>query len=829
MKHPAAAWAVTAIALLAVALAAGLEGATETRFGAVALVVGGVAGVVALAAGELPAPGPLARRAMWVLASVLILQAVPMPSAVRAVLSPGVTERLDVLAGTPTVTVDSWLTALSRFDVALLLGEPATLDFDPLQGSVAEGLRPLWLSPSAGAWQVGTWAAYALLVVAGWRVGRDSPTLRVFLLGFVGIAVFEALFGLANRNGNSTGIGTKIAYLGSSTGTFINRGHYAAFLVLGIGCLWGLAAALFPLLPEEVRRHRERKRRSSQPPGLLEASGDKVPRLILITFVTALCLVAVVASNSRGALVSFVLAGLAVGGWVWWRREDNVHIGLGVGAPLAGLVLSTLALGPRGAFSRFAAIGTNDVSLTSRVDLWRASISAFLDAPVLGAGAGSWSLAFAPHELGPHLYDVSHAHNEALELLVELGAVGFVALLVLVGSFLRAVARRIDVVEPDFHTAAGIGSLVALTAIALQSTLDFPSRTPGVGVAFALFTGIVLACFDATQLTRRRWPLLALAAVALITLVPAGIADHRQGGSRLVRRSEAAPAALLARGDTPEAARAIAADACARADWEAFDAWQHAACAIAASRAAAATGDAEQAFTADLAAVRALRLRPRDPRLQLQIAQAWMRLGEPTLLGNAFAERATTLLTSCVGLDGWRAESAFELARKLPEGAVDRLGAAASDEAVSRSRTLYQYGIVLDERGRKPEALAALTEAAHLDPKYGPPAFRAGLVARQQGDQAAARAWFEGFLAARDRPTGMEGWSLLYLDQPDAAEVRFRRAVADNPANRWAIEGLAAVAAAREDTAAECEAWRRVLTLTPDHPQASARLAAIGC
>lgn len=137
-------------------------------------------------------------------------------------------------------------------------------------------------------------------MVAGWRIGRDTPTLRIFLLGIVTFAVFEALFGLANRNGPSTGIGTKVAYLGSATGTFINRGHFGAFLVLAIGALWGLAASLFPLLPEEVRRHRARKRRSSQPPGVLEASGDKVPRLVLIAFVSALCVVGIVASNSRG-------------------------------------------------------------------------------------------------------------------------------------------------------------------------------------------------------------------------------------------------------------------------------------------------------------------------------------------------------------------------------------------------------------------------------------------------------------------------------------------------------------------------------------------------
>jgi O-antigen ligase/tetratricopeptide (TPR) repeat protein len=828
MKGDRRAWAVTGAALLAVVLAAGLEGGTEHRFGAVGMLVGCVAGALALS-GPLPGFSRAAGAAALVLAGVVAFQAVPIPAGLRALIAPAQTVELHALAGAVPTDTTAWLTAASRFDLAVLLGESPAYDLDLLGAARDDHWRPLALTPAGQQWQVGMWASYVLLALAGWRIARHETTLRAFILGFVLVAVGEALFGFANRNGPSTGIGTKFAYLGSATGTFINRGHFAAFLNLAIGGLWGLAAAMFPLLPEEVRRHQARKRRSSQPPGLLEASGDKVPRLILITFVAALLFVAVVASNARGPLVGFVLAGLGVGAWAWRRRGETVHLGLGLGAPAAGLVLAIAALGLRGALGRFQSLGTGDVSYTFRVEIWRAALAAWGDSPLLGAGAGAWNAAFGPHERTPHLYEVSHAHSEPIELLVELGVVGLAAILVLGAAFLRGVYRRGDVVEVDFRTSVAFGALVGVLAVVLQSIADFPLRTPGLGVPFAIFVGIVVSALDIAPPGRARWPGWIVLGVAVATLAPAGIDDHTRGGTRAERRSESAPANLLPRATSAADAAAIRDDACGAAAREVFDAWQHLACGIAASRVAAARGSADDALQAEIAVTRALRLHPRDPRLQVQVAQVWIRLGPPTLLKHGFGERVTRLLMETVRLDGWRAEDAFTLARKLPEEAVDRIGGAASDEPVSRARTLYQYGVVLDERGRRDDARAAVEEAALADPQYGPPAFRAGVLARQADDREAARRWFGAFLAARDRPTAMEGWSLFFLDEPDAAEVRFRRALAQNDQNRWAWEGIAAVEAHRNDRDDECAAWRRVLAITPDHPQALKRVAELEC
>ncbi|MBM4369560.1 MAG: O-antigen ligase family protein, partial [Deltaproteobacteria bacterium] len=558
---------IAVLALGAVGVAAGLEGGYEPRMGAVAYALLGLAAAWTIARGEVPALSRPVQLAIGLLAGVILVQVLPLPAALRGLLAPGLAERLDWAAGLPPVPRAEWLAALARFDLDVLLGTAGTYDFDPLAGARDEAWRPLALSFPEWAWRAGQWAAAASAVVVGWRLSRSRPALLLFLLGLLGLALFEAFFGFANRNGPSTGIGKKVSYLGYATGTFINRGHFAAFLVMGIGAAWSLAASIFPLLPEEVRRHARRKRRSSQPPGVMEASGDKLPRLSLLAFAVGLLSVAMLAAASRGPIVSLVLAGLALGAWTRWRRDDGVHLGIGLGVPVAGLLLAALTAGPFGAVRRFLALGS-DESLSSRVLSWRASVDAWLESPILGSGAGSWTQAVSPHERAAHLYDLMHAHSEPVELLVELGVVGLAAVAALLGLAMRAIAQRLDVVEHDLRSATAVGLGVALLAVAMQSLGDFPLRTPGVLVPAAVLAGVVLGALDIGKPGGRRWPIAGLVAVATLATVATGVVDARSPGTRAERISDMAPVLLL-EGADPEAS------ACAAASREPSRAWAH--------------------------------------------------------------------------------------------------------------------------------------------------------------------------------------------------------------------------------------------------------------
>ncbi|MFZ5476753.1 MAG: O-antigen ligase family protein, partial [Myxococcota bacterium] len=520
------------------------------------------------------------------------------------------------------------------------------------------------------------------------------------------------------------------------------------------------------------------------------------------------------------------------------RREERWHLGLGLGLPVAGLALASLAFGLRGAVGRFAGLlHGGDVSVTSRAQVWRESFDAFLDAPIFGHGLGSFRLVWAVHERGSHLYDFDHAHSEPVEILVELGAVGALAVAVALAAWLRGLALDADVAPQGARTAIGAGLAVGVLAVALQSLGDFPLRIPGVALLFALTAGVARGALrppeDVKASRVAAAPVAIAGAGALLLGALAALADAPFDGTRKERIGEVHRVWFAGESvRTLSRARAWRVQAEAAAAESPLDPWAHAA--VARASALVAAGEwkldggtpEEDAWRADRAAARALALRPRSPRLEIALAGAFTALARTSPTPDAWRERAVRLLSDAVARDAWRAQDALAVAGGLAEADLARIAGASTAEGRPRARVRYEYGQVLAKRGRKAEALAAHREAAAADPTFGPPAFQAGVLLRGVDDEEAAR-MLRHFLQTRDRPLAMEGWALLMLDEVDNAEARFRRAVQEAPANRWAWEGVAEVARRRGDARREMEAWQRILAIAPDDAQVRARIASI--
>lgn len=132
-------------------------------------------------------------------------------------------------------------------------------------------------------------------------------------------------------------------------------------------------------------------------------------------FVPVTALATVVASSSRGGLVG--TAALAA----WWIARSKHRVRAFLAVVLIGSV--TWAVVPPEFKARFAEAGEDSDSVT-RIDRWKAGIEVANQYPVLGIGYNNWGSYF-----GGWL-----SHNIFIEALTELGYIGLLSFLSLIGA-----------------------------------------------------------------------------------------------------------------------------------------------------------------------------------------------------------------------------------------------------------------------------------------------------------------------------------------------------------------------------------------------------------
>jgi O-antigen ligase len=220
-----------------------------------------------------------------------------------------------------------------------------------------------------------------------------------------------------------------------------------------------------------------------------------------------LALPALYLSYSRASIVAVVLGAIV---WLAFLRPRTAVL-IAVTVAVASLALAPAALKERFDPER----GQNDLS--ERVDLWKAAGEIYADHPLLGVGPNNFPDAYA--ELPPrpgfspyHRLQLEdkpvpppHAHNLYLNVLAEEGAVGAIALLLLLIAAISVVYRGCHVRDP-----AG--------------------RWICIGIGVGLMTLLANSFVNATLFTEPALPLFALLGVAAV-LVGLDTANDRVGSA----------------------------------------------------------------------------------------------------------------------------------------------------------------------------------------------------------------------------------------------------------------------------------------------------------
>jgi O-antigen ligase len=191
-------------------------------------------------------------------------------------------------------------------------------------------------------------------------------------------------------------------------------------------------------------------------------------------------------SGSRGGMLA-VFVELVVFTAVLMRRKKRIRIAIGVGA-FAVVLISLLAwLGGKELTTRVASISTetrSEISGGMRLSIDRDALRMFRQKPLLGWGLGSFPVVYPEFRSFYTNFFVNEAHNDYLQLLSEMGLLGFGVMLWFLVLVYRRALRKIGNWESDVSSAVTLACTLGLTGILVHSFVDFNLQVPANAALF---------------------------------------------------------------------------------------------------------------------------------------------------------------------------------------------------------------------------------------------------------------------------------------------------------------------------------------------------------
>jgi O-antigen ligase len=322
---------------------------------------------------------------------------------------------------------------------------------------LASGRTTYRAETSSAALLYGAYGLLCFLAVQCVRRTSQLEALGAVLTGYgFAIAVFGLIQGIASNG--------KIYWLrplpsgGWIYGPYINHNHYA-----------GLMEMLTPI-----------------PLVICSVDGVRRRRKTLAVLAAAVMASTIFLSGSRGGMVAFA-AQLALLATLLITRRKNWRATFAVGTFLIIALGLLVWLGGGELTDRLFSFhsGTRaELSGGTRLTIDRDALKMFAQKPVSGWGLGVFPEAYPQFSTLATNLQVGMAHDDYLQLLVEMGALGFAAALWFLVALFRSAIRKLKRWPLDTNTAATLAAVLGVTGILVHSFVDFNLQIPANAALF---------------------------------------------------------------------------------------------------------------------------------------------------------------------------------------------------------------------------------------------------------------------------------------------------------------------------------------------------------
>jgi O-antigen ligase len=373
----------------------------------------------------------------------------------------------------------------------ILLGLIQLIPFKstPASGLLDRATRTLSLDPYSTRLVIIQVASLFIYFVAVLIFTDTSRRQRALVRTIIVFGFFLAMFGLMQ---SFTSDGTRVYWFRQLTqstafGPFINRHHFAGYMELTIGL----------------------------PLGLLFSGGLEGSKRPMYLFVALLMGVALIATNSRGGMISLgaeilflaVIAGPGLRRKVNQSRAERARSAL-FRALLAVVLLVALIggsvfFGGAASFTRLLGTANSADPTTGRSHFWGVAVEVIKTYPIFGTGLGSFGVMYTRYDSWNGFYRVEQVHNDYLQALSDGGiAGGILGLAFILILFRGGLVRRET--EDRFRRGVVTGALTGCFAVLVHSFFDFTLHTTSNALLFLILAALATLDSRVNQGQRRR-------------------------------------------------------------------------------------------------------------------------------------------------------------------------------------------------------------------------------------------------------------------------------------------------------------------------------------
>lgn len=305
---------------------------------------------------------------------------------------------------------------------------------------------------------------------------RSRTKILILIIPIILLTVIEGLIGIYQSI-----VIYGISHSQGAHGTFVNRNHYAGFMELGtpltIGLILSFASNIYISNKNIIK-------------SILNS--DELFKQLILIFFLPLLLIAILISKSRMGIMSlfislgFLYINLAQTGY---KLKDAKWM---ITLVVLFFIFLSLYVGIGPVLNRFLNIGYDH-----RFYLWKDCLNIIRDFPLLGSGLGTFKYIYPLYKFNvTTAVDYNFAHNDYLQIIIETGILGFLAIIAAIIIFIRDTLQFLNINSENkdsFKYFITLGAFTGVISILIHSLADFNLHIPSNAIYFTTLIGIIYA------------------------------------------------------------------------------------------------------------------------------------------------------------------------------------------------------------------------------------------------------------------------------------------------------------------------------------------------